>query len=68
MSVRQQAGDVDFACNAAGVRRWVQRLEWSGSAGYRNATEQLWYVDGSKEPAGVVRYGHLNTLETLRSC
>lgn len=51
----RQAGDVDYACNAAGVRRWVRELEWTGGDGFRNATEQPWFLDGAKQPAGVVR-------------
>lgn len=49
------AGDVDFACNARGIRKWVEKLQWTGGEGYRNATEKPWFVEGSKVPAGLVR-------------
>ncbi|KAK8845643.1 hypothetical protein IAR55_006359 [Kwoniella newhampshirensis] len=51
------AGKVDFACNFIGVRKWVERLSWSGSKAYVASEERPWYLPGSKDIAGEVRTG-----------
>jgi carboxypeptidase C (cathepsin A) len=50
-------GVVDFACNFIGVRKWVERLSWSGAKAYQASEERPWYLPDSDEIAGEVRTG-----------
>lgn len=47
------AGDRDLICNWLGNRRWVDALEWEGSAAWAGAADRVWEVQG--EAAGEVR-------------
>ncbi len=41
------AGEEDLICNAIGVRRTAENLEWGGSKGFGEHPAQDWYVNGS---------------------
>lgn len=41
------AGEEDLICNAIGVRRTAENLEWGGIKGFGDAAAQDWYVNGS---------------------
>ena len=41
------AGEEDLICNAIGVRRTAENLEWGGSKGFGDHPAQDWYVNGS---------------------
>lgn len=41
------AGEEDLICNAIGVRRTAENLEWGGSKGFGDHPSQDWYVNGS---------------------
>ncbi|KEQ80627.1 alpha/beta-hydrolase, partial [Aureobasidium pullulans EXF-150] len=50
MSVLLYAGDKDFACNHLGLERFIQSLEWNGTAGLHNlhidhSLHATWVVD-----------------------
>jgi carboxypeptidase C (cathepsin A) len=53
------AGDKDLICNHVGNRRWVDGLEWSGAAAWRQAKDEDWAVPGlgggAKESAAAGR-------------
>lgn len=48
------AGDKDLICNHVGNRRWVDGLEWSGAAAWRQAADEDWSVPGESAAAGSV--------------
>ena len=41
------AGEEDLICNAIGVRRTAENLEWGGNKGFGDRLAQDWYVNGS---------------------
>jgi carboxypeptidase C (cathepsin A) len=46
------AGDKDLICNFVGNRRWVDGLEWSGAAAWRQAKDEDWTVPDGREGEG----------------
>lgn len=56
--IRQYVGMLDFICNHVANELWMERLEWSGRAGYNAAEFNDWIVDGHR--AGEFKtYGNL---------
>lgn len=41
------AGEEDLICNAIGVRRTAENLEWNGNKGFGEIGARDWYVNGS---------------------
>jgi len=48
------AGDKDLICNHVGNRRWVDSLEWSGAAAWRQAADRDWSLPGASGASGSV--------------
>jgi len=67
------AGEYDFICNWRGNYRWVSDLKWSGAAGFAQATNSTWEVDGKtagylKSSGGlaflkVLNAGHMSPMD-----
>ncbi|PWN53556.1 alpha/beta-hydrolase [Violaceomyces palustris] len=41
-------GDLDWICNWRGNKRWVEKLDWSGSEEWHKGKNYQWVVDGKK--------------------
>ncbi|AFR98075.1 cathepsin A (carboxypeptidase C) [Cryptococcus neoformans C23] len=60
--VLNYVGMLDFICNHVANELWMERLEWSGRAGYNVAEFNDWIVDGHR--AGEFKtYGNLTMLK-----
>ncbi|KAG6829682.1 hypothetical protein H0H92_003800 [Tricholoma furcatifolium] len=58
------AGTYDWQCNWVANKLWVEKLEWSGSEGYKAQEWRDWQVDG--KTAGEVKTTELLTFATIR--
>lgn len=61
--VLSYTGRRDFICNYVGNARWIEDLEWSGSAGYRATPLEEWRVHG--HTAGEFRHHGPLTYATV---
>jgi len=48
------SGALDYICNWRGGQAWTHALQWTGSAGFKAATDKTWMVDGAN--AGTYNY------------
>ncbi|KAI0052593.1 peptidase S10 serine carboxypeptidase [Auriscalpium vulgare] len=58
------AGTYDWQCNWVANKLWVDKLEWSGQAGYAAAAWRNWEVDG--RTAGEIKVWDQLTFATVR--
>ncbi|KAI5965999.1 CPYA [Candida margitis] len=57
-------GDKDFICNWLGVDAWSNKLEWTGSTGFKKSPLRKWQV-GGKHAGNVKSYDNFTVLRVF---